>query len=195
MRQKDLFFVRHAPSIPSGFLYGRTDADIAAISPEKNSWIRSCLNQCSAIISSPARRCVNSYQMFYPDQPPPRIMASLWEQSFGEWEGMAYDQLPDIGEKSGADLVNFCPTKGESFTDLCQRVNKALSTILAEEEAEKIAIFAHAGVIRASLALALENPVAGLKFEIGHLSVTHIRALLEPAKPTQFSIVCVNAGR
>ncbi len=195
MRQKDLFFVRHAPSIPSGFLYGRTDADIAAIDPKESNWLRTRLNECSAIISSPARRCVKSYQMIYPDQPPPRIITSLWEQSFGEWEGMAYDQLPDIGEKSGSDLVDFCPPEGESFADLCRRVNKGLSTILAEEEAEKIAVFAHAGVIRASLAQALENPVAALKFEIGHLSVTHIRALLEPAKPSQFSIVCVNAGR
>lgn len=185
---KELFLIRHAPSIPAGFLYGRTDADIAAPTPAQISHLSKAIEPCAVFLSSPAKRALKSFQAVCPDKVLSREIPEMWEQSFGDWEGMKYADLPDIGSKSGAELAEFRPPNGESFADLCARVQPAIQRLLLDEPAEKMALFAHAGVIRAVLALALGDQIAALKFEIGHLSLTQIRALPKG----QFSIVGVN---
>ena len=96
--------------------------------------------------------------------------------------------MPNIGPLKGDDLVQFAPPNGESFADLCDRVQPALIRLLDAEQAHSTAVFVHAGVIRACLALAFDSPSAALKCEIDPLSVTRLRALPDG----QFSVVCVN---
>lgn len=186
---KELFLIRHALSMPGGYLYGRTDADIEVPTPQKVSFLSEALSECSIFLSSPAKRAVKSFQAVFPDKKLSAEIPELWEQSFGDWEGLKYGDLPDIGTKSGIDLVQFRPPHGESFDDVCARVHPAIHQLLKQSEtADKIAIFAHAGVIRAALALALDDKKAALKFEIGNLSLTRIKALSDG----QFSIAGVN---
>ena len=119
----------------------------------------------------------------------PTEIPQFWEQSFGAWEGLAFDKLPDIGDLSGEALTHFTPPDGESFADVCKRVQPALLDLLAQDPAEAIAIFGHAGMIRAILALAFGSQTAALRCEIGHLSLTRLRVLPQQ----QFSVVCINA--
>ena len=183
----DLCLIRHARSRPAGFLYGRTDADCEEIETPAKDRLSQILTNCQALYSSPAVRCVKTCQAVFPGRPPQRIEA-FWEQSFGDWDGCAFEDLPDVGPLQGEELARFAPPNGESFADLCARVQPALIELLGRERAHSTAVFAHAGVIRACLALAFGSPSAALRCEIDPLSFTHLRALPD----SQFSVVCVN---
>ena len=82
--------------------------------------------------------------------------------------------LPDLGPLSRAELAAHRPPEGESFADLCARVAPAIAAIAAEGPAT---IVAHAGIVRAALALALGDGAAGLGFQVAPLSVTRLVAL------------------
>ena len=184
---RDLCLIRHAPARPAGFLYGRTDADCNEIEPPVKDYLSQMLTDCQALYSSPALRCVNTCHAVFPGRSPKQKEA-FWEQFFGDWDGLAFEDVPDVGPLQGDELVQFAPPNGESFRDLCARVQPALIRLLDTEQARSTAVFTHAGVIRACLALALDSPLAALKCEIDPLSVTCLRALPDG----QFSVVYVN---
>ena len=184
---RDLCLIRHARARPDGFLYGRTDADCDEIETAAKDRLSKILTDCQAFYTSPAVRCVKTCQAVFPGHPPQRIEA-FWEQSFGDWDGCAIEDVPDVGPLQGDELVRFAPPNGESFADLCARVQPALMGLLDTEQAHSTAVFAHAGVIRACLALAFDSPSAALRCEIDLLSVTRLRALPD----SQFSVVCIN---
>ena len=184
---RDLYLIRHAPARPAGFLYGHTDADCYEIEPPVKGRLNQMLTDCDVLYSSPALRCVKTCHAVFPGRSPKHKKA-FWEQSFGDWDGLAFEDVPDVGSLQGDALVQFAPPNGESFADLCARVQPALIELLDTEHARSTAVFAHAGVIRSCLALALDSPSAALRCEIDPLSVTRLRALPDG----QFSVVCVN---
>ncbi len=186
--QKLLTFIRHAPSQPNGFLYGRSDADIGDILPNIISFLQTQITQGSLIICSPAKRCQKTCDIVLPHAICRQTHDELWEQSFGDWDGVAFSLLPDIGTLTGKELVEFSPPNGESFNDLCKRVHLILEHICLNEKAENITFFVHAGVIRAALALAFGSQTAALKCEIDTLSVTKLRHL----GGQDFSVMSVN---
>ena len=186
--QKLLTFIRHAPSEPSGFLYGRYDADIGTITPDTISFLRAQIIEDSLIICSPATRCLKTCDAVLSKANPRQTHDALWEQSFGTWDGTAFSQLPDIGILTGEALADFTPPDGESFSDLCMRVHPIIEKICLNESAQNITFFAHAGVIRAALSLAFSSHISALSCEIDPLSVTRLRYLGEQG----FSVVSVN---
>ena len=186
--QKLLTFIRHAPSEPSGFLYGRLDADIGTIAPDTISFLRAQIMEDSLIICSPATRCQKTCDAVLSKANPRQTHDALWEQSFGTWDGTAFSQLPDIGNLTGEALANFTPPDGESFSDLCRRVHPTIENICLNESAQNITFFVHAGVIRAALSLAFSSHISALTCEIDPVSVTKLRYLGEPG----FSVASVN---
>ena len=183
-----ILLVRHAPVDPPGYLYGSTDADVQKVSSDVSKSIYSRLANCQAIFSSPALRCIKTYQAVFLKKSVPVKIKEFWEQDFGDWEGLTYSSMPDQGELSGKDLVEFTPPNGESFLELCHRTQPPLLKIISERKIGEIAIFTHAGVIRSFLALALGSKEVALKFSIDNLSITGIQALSDG----QFSISFVN---
>ena len=183
-----ILLVRHAPVDPPGYLYGSTDADVQKVSSDVSKSIYSRLANCQAIFSSPALRCIKTYQAVFLKKSVPVKIKEFWEQDFGDWEGLTYSSIPDQGELSGKDLVEFTPPNGESFLQLCHRTQPPLLKIISERKIGEIAIFTHAGVIRSFLALALGSKEVALKFSIDNLSITGIQALSDG----QFSISFVN---
>lgn len=170
----ELMLIRHAPVQGDGRVYGRRDlpadcSDTAAIAA-----LRAALPAPDGIIHSPALRCLQTVEALWPGQaamPEP----ALREQDFGAWEGMPHADLPDLGPLAGDALAAHRPPGGESFSDLCDRVTPALSALAAR--GGRVAVVAHAGTIRAALALALGTVPAALRFEIAPLSLTSIAAL------------------
>ncbi len=178
-----LILIRHAPALHEGRLAGRRDVAANLSDAAQFDALRAMLARegVTRRVSSPARRCVQTAGVLWPGQDASQD-ARLWEQDFGAWEGMAFADLPDLGNLSRADLAAHCPPGGESFTDLCARVTPALQEIASAPGV--VAVVAHAGVIRAALGV---GPAA-LGFEIAPLSVTMLRVFPRH----DWSVACVN---
>lgn len=167
--------IRHAPADTQGAVTGRRDVGLLALEPAVLVGLGWMIGAVDRVVSSPARRCVDTARLLFPNASP-QIDARLWEQDFGEWEGRDYSSLPDIGPLKGGDLACLRPPGGESFADVCERVRPAIRDLA--EEGGRIAVVAHAGSVRAALALAFGGlPYPALAFEIAPLSVTMLRIL------------------
>lgn len=167
---RELLLIRHAPALNEGRLAGHRDVpvDPAALQVEA---LRALLGPVEHVIVSPALRCCQTAQALWPDH---SIAADprLWEQDFGAWEDMPLTDLPDLGPLPPALLAAHTPPQGESFAAMCARVAPALAELARQPG--RSAIVAHAGTVRAALALAMGDPGAALAFGIDPLSVTSL---------------------
>lgn len=181
----ELIFIRHAPALSNGRMAGRRDVAADCSDPNAFSALRGMVGSVDHVLVSPALRCQQTLALLWTDAKA-EVDARLWEQDFGDWEGQAYDQLPDLGALGGADLAQYRPPNGESFLDLADRCTPPI--LDAAGRGGKIAIIAHAGVVRAALGLALGAMPSGLAFQIAPLSMTTILAL----PGTAWAIASVN---
>jgi alpha-ribazole phosphatase len=170
-----LLLIRHAPALNRGRLCGQTDVDADCSDRARIAALRAAIGDVDHVLTSPALRCRQTAGSLWPEISEPATDAALWEQDFGSWEGQAYADLPDLGFLGTAELAAHRPPGGESFSDLCARVTPPL--IRAAGTGGRVAVVAHAGVIRGALALALGSVPVALVFEIAPLSLTRIRAL------------------
>ena len=182
-----LSLIRHAPALTEGRLAGRRDVaadcpDLAAIAA-----LRAGLGAFDHLVVSPALRCVQTAQALWPAFAPNLVDPALWEQDFGDWEGLPFADLPDLGPLSTADLATHRPPNGESFADVCARAAPAL--IRAADLGGHVVIVAHAGTARAALALAMGSVPAALTFQVAPLSVT---TLCRTAPDGAWSVATVN---
>ncbi|SNS95244.1 alpha-ribazole phosphatase [Antarctobacter heliothermus] len=126
-------------------------------------------------VASPALRCRQTAAALWPGCDVDSD-ARLWEQDFGAQEGMPFGDIPDLGLMSTQDLADHRPPGGESFADMVARITPALTELAAQaRHAGPVAIVAHAGTVRAGLALALDTVPAALAFEVAPWSVTRLR--------------------
>ncbi len=180
----ELILIRHGPTDRPGYLCGRTDVGLAEVSRMPTG---AALRAVTRIWVSPAKRARATAEGLWPGLSL-REDARLWEQDFGAWEGVAFSEVPDVGDLSGEALADMTPPEGESFRDVVTRVRPAFAE--AAVVGGPLAIVAHAGVIRAALSIALNHVPTGLAFEIDHLSVTRLRCLPGGG----FSIISVNGA-
>lgn len=168
MRQPDpapdlvprLLILRHAPLARPG-LAGRRDVDADCGDRAALDWAAGALRGAGTVWASPARRCRQTCAALGLT---PEYHPALWEQDFGAWEepGAA---LPDLGPLPPDALAAHRPPGGESFSDMCARVQPLL-----DQARGTVAIVAHAGTARAALAMVV-GPAA-LSFSIAPLSLT-----------------------
>ncbi|MHA6345031.1 histidine phosphatase family protein [Roseivivax sp. CAU 1761] len=174
-RSGELILVRHAPTDPPGRLCGRTDAG-ARIDPARLAPLKARLAPVRLWASSPARRCTATAAAL--GAPAAARDARLWEQDFGAEDGLPFAALPDLGPLSGAELAARVPPGGESFAAACARIAPALRdwAARAAEAGGAAVLVAHAGTVRAALALAIGAPGPALAFEVAPLSVSRFRS-------------------
>ncbi|MBU2981666.1 histidine phosphatase family protein [Lentibacter algarum] len=187
-QKAQLVLLRHAPTAGGLRLCGRTDAP-ADLSAAPITDARSALEGITQIVRSPALRCAQTAEALWPDASIAQD-ARLWEQDFGDHDGMLYADLPDLGPMTNAQLAAYTPPNGESFTSLCARVHPALNELaaVAQKAQSPVAIVAHAGVIRAAIASTMQQHSEALAFEVDTLSCTRLRV-----GPTgAFSVIEVN---
>lgn len=168
---RELLLIRHAPALNEGRLAGRRDVPADLGDGQAFSAMRVVLGPVDRVITSPALRCRQTAQALWPDTEAsenPR----LWEQNFGAWEGLPFADIPDQGALPPGELALLAPPEGESFADLCARIAPALTEIAALPG--RSAIVAHAGTIRAALAMALGTIGPALAFSIDPLSITRL---------------------
>lgn len=182
-----LVVLRHAPIAEPGKLCGRTDV-AARIDAEAIAPLTAHLNEIALRHCSPALRCQQTARAVFGEVP--AIDERLWEQAFGIHDGAEYANLPDLGVLTNEALAEHRAVGAESFVDLCARVEPALRAYALEawEAQAPVVLVAHAGVARASIALATGAIPAALSFEISPLSLTRLRV-----GPTGvFSVIAVN---
>lgn len=174
----EVMLIRHAPARHGGRLAGRRDVPAELPGEATLAGLRAAVDVREGgarLVASPALRCQQTAQALWPGVDP-ALDARLWEQDFGAWEGVEFTALPDLGALALAELAAHCPPGGESFADTCARVAPALRE-LAGQGGGRVAVVAHAGVVRAGLALATGQVAAALAFQVAPLSVTTLWAL------------------
>lgn len=168
----ELILIRHAPVAVPGRLFGRTDVD-AKIDAEALAAAKAKIGPVARVISSPALRCRQTAEALFDSFEQDH---RLWEQDFGDHDGLLFEELPDLGVLSSADLARYAAPRGESFAEVCDRVAPALADhSRAALTHGTTALVVHAGVIRAALALVTGHIPGGLAFEVANLSVTRLR--------------------
>jgi alpha-ribazole phosphatase len=181
----ELLLIRHAPALTEGRMAGRRDVAADCSDLRAFEALRRRIGVVDHLWISPALRCRQTAAVLWPGEAPKQDVR-LWEQDFGAWEGAAFADLPDLGDLSAQELAAHRPPNGESFADLCHRVEPALQALAGL--GGRVAVVAHAGVIRAALGLALGAPERGLTFQVAPLSLSCLTAL----PGGLWSIGCVN---
>ncbi len=201
------WWVRHAPvTVNNGCVYGATDLPcdcsneavfkgLAARLPKDAVWITSKLQRTHQTAAAIVRAGLPG-----PDPiPGPDVVmeADLNEQSFGEWHGTKYADLPALlGEayhRFWLAPVSMAPKGGESFLDLLERVKGAIRRLEEQYAGRDIIAVTHGGTIRAALAEALDlAPEAALGFTIENCSVTHLVRHRGPGHGHPWGVVSVN---
>lgn len=184
----ELVLIRHALAETGGRLCGRRDVPARMDGEAALVRLALALRGVAEVVTSPALRCRQTAAALFPDRVPAEE-ARLWEQDFGAHDGLAPADLPDLGPLGREDLAAHAAPDGESFAAMAARAAPALESLARKAMAGgPVAVVAHAGTVRAALALALGSVPAALAFEIAPLSVTRLRCL-----DGAFSIICVNA--
>ena len=132
------------------------------------------------IITSPLRRCQAfadqlAEQHGLPVHSEPRFS----EVGFGVWEGKTRveleQQFPGQLTRFYQDPVNQRPTGAEPLDDFLSRVQNGFDELLARFAGQTVLIVAHAGVIRAVMAHALNIPPAAMyRIHVANAGMTRL---------------------
>lgn len=169
----EYLLIRHAAVALQGQMIGRSDPAAALPPHAPNAQVAARLKGIDRLYASPALRCRQTAGWLWRDRAP-TFLPTLWEQDFGAWEGKSYAQIPDLGPMTRAGLAAHRPPEGESFLDLYARIEATQPNL---GTTGRVAVVAHAGVIRAFLGMALGAPEQGLAFAVDPLSLTVVQKL------------------
>jgi alpha-ribazole phosphatase len=171
------WWIRHAPSAaPPGTLVPRdVPPDLGVPVLETLAALRRRLPEPALHFTSDLTRAFMTAAKL--SHVPAKRHAGLAEQDFGAWAGQTHQALWDSGDEHYRSFLNdpvaACPPEGESFADVCVRVANAIEEFCVTYEGMDLVIVAHAGTIRAALAVALDlAPDRALRFAIDPLSLT-----------------------
>jgi alpha-ribazole phosphatase len=173
------WWIRHAPvTAPAGMILPRdVPAELDAGVEKALHGLRQNLPDPALYLASSLPRATISIAKL--SHVPAQRLAAFDEQSFGSWTGSTHQFLWDSGDPIyrafWADPAGTPPPEGESFAAQCARVGRAIEELGAMHQGMDLVVMAHAGTVRAALALALGLPPAQvLRFVIDHLSLTRI---------------------
>lgn len=177
-------WIRHLPVENKGRYIGHTD--IPAIIPQEPANLAVTLPENALWFASPLTRAVDSAhwlrQSVRGNAAPLQIVPELMEQNFGVWENKTYAEVWNAAEDSHdwkkPALIK--PEGGESFADVCARVDGWIENILKTVEIKPLIVVAHAGAIRAALRHALNiTAEQALSFAIDCGSITQVEYFLK----------------
>jgi len=107
------------------------------------------------------------------------FMSELMERSFGKFEGLTSDEVPQEAEKAmHFGDANYRPgDTGESQQEMLDRCLSALNTIYKENPGKRVLVVTHGGFISSSLGhiLTPENPFRKRTFYVNNGSISVVR--------------------
>ena len=185
-----LLLIRHAEveARYQGVFGGRIDMDLSPRGHEQAAALARYLRHkpVSAIYASPMKRVQQTLApVLVNGAPKPTILPDLREVDFGDWTGLAWEEVQaKFGISAFAWLEQLeCDgiANAECAEVLQERVEPCLRQILAAHSGQQVAIFCHGGIIRMLLGLLLRWPLSRMgAFEIEYASLTQV--LLRPHK-------------
>lgn len=184
MTETRFWWVRHAPVVDNGgYVYGGGEIDADVSNRALFAGLARALPRDAVFIASALARTRQTLAAVRaagrPDIPdPPALDPRLNEQHLGDWHGRPIaDVFPKGWPWPGFWMVDAltCPPGGETFHDVCSRVEAAIADARARYRGRDVVLAAHGGVIRAALRHALDLPPAtALAFSVANCSITRI---------------------
>lgn len=166
----ELHLIRHPrPAIEPGVCYGQLDIDIAELATVVGARLRPLLPERFALHASPLRRA----RLLAETLGEPLLDARLQEISFGQWEGMRFDDIGPAIDDWAADPLHFHAPDGESAHQLSLRVLAWLEDLRRQPGELPQVIVAHGGPLRVLAGHLLGLPPErwlGLDFACGQVS-------------------------
>jgi alpha-ribazole phosphatase len=152
-----IYLVRHPPPIGTdGLCYGRLDVVVTPQAAEAaadavSAQIPSTTLEGARVYCSPSSRCVElARRIASPREPTPA--EDLMEMNFGQWQGLAWDDVPREELDAWAkDVWGYRPGGGESAEMVADRWQRWLAQLPLNDGGSVVAV-THAGVIRVALA-------------------------------------------
>jgi alpha-ribazole phosphatase len=182
------WWLRHAPvPDPENRICGRLDPPCDLSDSERLAALGLRLPRQAVVVESGLLRCTQTLGAIEAaglTVAPAIIVPDLQEQDFGQWQGRRWADLDSAKDPLVAafwrDPAGTAPPGGESFVALVDRVRTAIILMNRQFEGRDIIAVAHAGTVRAALALALDlAPQAALSFVIDPLSLTRLDSIGE----------------
>jgi broad specificity phosphatase PhoE len=181
---KRLYLVRHGEvDGGEGKVVGQldlplSDAGMKTIAGLADSW---CGPPPDGLFTSDLRRAAESARILATRMGvAPRVDPRLRELSFGDWEGLTWEE---VHRRSGGRLAAWgerwwevAPPGGETFADLSQRV---LAWFREVEAGEVVVAVVHGGSLRALLATLLDLPrgeIFNFRVDCSHVSAVGVEA-------------------
>lgn len=116
------------------------------------------------VVSSPLQRCLAFAETVAREHGlSMEVEERFKEVGFGIWEGRRRDEVRNADPEGYAafyeDPLNARPPGAEPLEEFVDRVRLGMESVLTRHYGERVLVVAHAGVMRAALALALEIPL------------------------------------
>jgi len=185
-----LLLIRHAEveARYQGVFGGRIDMELSPRGHQQAATLAKYLHQkpLCAIYASPMKRVQQTLDpLLVNGAPKPVILQDLREVDFGDWTGLAWDEVQTkFGISAFAWLEQLeCDgiANAECAETLQKRVEPCLRQILADHSGQQVAVVCHGGIIRMLLGILLRWPLSRMgAFEIEYASLTQVR--LQPHK-------------
>jgi alpha-ribazole phosphatase len=180
------WWLRHAPvPDPENRIVGQLDPPCDLSDTDRLSALARQLPRQSVVVESGLLRCAQTLGAIEAaglTVAPSIIEPALQEQNFGHWQGRRWAELESKKDPQLSDFwrdpAASTPPGGESFLVMMARVRAAVTEMTRHFEGRDVIAVAHAGTIRAALAVALDlSPHAALSFVIDPLSLTRLDAI------------------
>jgi len=187
-----LLLIRHAEveARYQGVFGGRIDMGLSPRGHEQSAALAKCLYQkpFSSIYASPMKRVQQTLApLLVNGAPKPVILPDLREVDFGDWTGLAWEEVQAKFGVSPFSWLEQLECNGianaECGETLQDRVEPCLRQILAAHSGQQVAVFCHGGIIRVLLGILLHWPLSRMgAFEIEYASLTQVLVLPKKAE-------------
>lgn len=170
----EIYLIRHTQTdTQKGLCYGQTNVPLAENFLDDAQRILKKLPSADLVFSSPLPRCTRLANLINDDI---ILDARLLEVNFGDWENRLFSEIESNTLTHWTEnFVTLAPPNGESFSDLCQRVENFWQDLIQLKN-KRVFIVTHAGIIRALLAVILKLPPANaFQFRVDCGSIHKLR--------------------
>jgi alpha-ribazole phosphatase len=186
-------WIRHAPvQGQENRYYGRLDVAAEPVAPSLASAIARRLPSSAVWLSSPLAR-TRSTAVALKHGVDPIAVGDFNDQNYGLWQGRSFnDVFAQNRTLDWSNPVDILPPEGESFFDLSTRVYAGVQRLTDHYAGHTLVSVAHANVIRAAIALALDIDLGtALRIEVAPLSITRLGHRIVDGVH-QWSVGCIN---